>query len=71
MGNKKNTIWIVELYDSIEKTNLLKVYEFCTISEIAFVLNIKPSTVSNFYHSLIRSRGVLKYINLYSKKIVV
>ena len=68
MGNKKNCIWIVELYANKTKDELIKVYEFTTIRQTAYVLDLKPSTVSNYYHSLIAPRGNLKYVNLYQKK---
>ena len=68
MGNKKNSVWVVELYTSKEKDELVKVYEFTTIRQVAYVLDMKPSTISNFYHSLIAPRGNLNYVNIYQKK---
>ena len=69
MGNKKNSVWVVELYTSKDKDELLKVYEFTTIRQVAFVLDMKPSTISNFYHRLIAPRGNLQFVNLYQKNI--
>ena len=51
------------------KKALVKVYEFTTIRQVAYVLDMKPSTVSNFYHSLIAPRGNLNFVNIYQKKI--
>ena len=68
MGNKKNSVWVMELYTNKEKDELVKVYEFTTIRQVAYVLDMKPSTVSNFYHSLIAPRGNLKFVNIYQKK---
>jgi hypothetical protein len=56
------------------KAQLLKVYEFNAMRDVGYVLNMTPSTVSNFYHNLINARGNLEYINIYPclpKKIVV
>ena len=68
MGNKRNCVWILELYVDREKVQLLKVYEFNTMRDVGYVLNMTPSTVSNFYHNLINARGNLEYINIYQKK---
>ena len=70
MGNKRGMICVMELYANTNKSVLLKVYEFCTITEIAYVLDMKPSTVSNFYHKLIKAKDKLRYVNIYQKKIV-
>ena len=42
-----------------------------TMGDIAYVLNLKSSVISNYYHGLIKPRGVLKYINIYQKQIVL
>jgi Mn-dependent DtxR family transcriptional regulator len=70
MGNKKNSIWVVELFTSVDKMQILKVYEFSTIKEIAYVLNVEPSTVSNYYHKLIKARGLLKFVNIYQQPLL-
>ena len=69
MGNKKNSIWVVEVFTDVIKDELLKVYEFSTMAEIAYVLDMKPSTVSNYFHGLITPRGNLLYINIYRRPI--
>lgn len=51
-------------YDK-ERTDLLKVMDFNTIKEIAYVLNMKQQDISNYYHQLIKERGPLKYCYLY------
>ena len=50
------------------KAQLLNVYEFNTMRGVGYVLNMSPSTVSNFYHNLIDARGNLEYINIYHEK---
>jgi hypothetical protein len=58
MGNKKDMIWVLEIFANTDKSAILKVYEFATIRHVAYVLNLKPSTISNYYHSLIRIREI-------------
>jgi hypothetical protein len=70
MGNKKNSIWVVELFTNVDKSHILKVYEFSTIKEIAYVLNVEPTTVSNYYHKLIKPRGLLKFVNIYQQPLL-
>ena len=60
-------MWIVELFTSADKIDILKVYAFTTAKEVAYVLDVKPSVVYNYYLSLIRPRGNLKYVNIYRK----
>jgi hypothetical protein len=71
MGNKKDMAWVLEIFTTLDKTEILKVYEFMTMGDIAYVLNLKSSVISNYYHGLIKPRGVLKYINIYQKQIVL
>jgi hypothetical protein len=56
MGNKKNCVWILELFANKDKTELLKVYELQTMRDVGYVLDMRPTTVSNFYHNLIHAR---------------
>ena len=65
MPNIKDARWYLFLFTDIEKTNLLKVYHFDTIKEMSFVLDIEAQTISNYYHELIKSRGVLDYCKIY------
>ena len=69
MRNKKSDVWIVEIFTNEEKHTLLKEYAFSTVAEIAYVLDVKPTTISNFYHNLIKPRGILHNVNIYQKKI--
>ena len=70
MGNKKAImIWRLMLYENIQKTVVFKTYGFSTMQEIAYVLNQKASTVSNFYHGLISTRENLRYVDIYQTNI--
>tara|TARA_R110000851_G_scaffold157452_1_gene300316 strand:+ start:47 stop:250 length:204 start_codon:yes stop_codon:yes gene_type:complete len=56
---KKNN-WILYLFENDEKRDLVKILEFKTIKDVAFVLDIDSSIISNWYHNLIHPRGILK-----------
>ena len=43
-----------------ERTELFKVMDFNTIKDVAYVLGERPQTISNYYHNLIKERGLLK-----------
>jgi hypothetical protein len=43
-------MWVLEVFTSEEKTEILKVYSFTTAREVAYVLGVKPSVVYNFNH---------------------
>jgi hypothetical protein len=68
MGNKKNCVWILELFANKDKTELLKVYELQTMRDVGYVLDMRPTTVSNFYHNLTHARGILNFVTIYQKK---
>tara|TARA_R110002126_G_scaffold18542_2_gene70846 strand:+ start:2825 stop:3040 length:216 start_codon:yes stop_codon:yes gene_type:complete len=70
MGNKKDMIWRIEIFTTKEKNELLKTYELTTMNEIAYILNMKSALISNYYHKLIKPRGVLEYINISQKQLV-
>tara|TARA_R100000231_G_scaffold93737_1_gene70361 strand:+ start:85 stop:288 length:204 start_codon:yes stop_codon:yes gene_type:complete len=61
---KKNS-WILHLYKDIEHTDLIKIMEFDTIKDCSDVLRIETQIISNYFHGLIKPRGVLKYCILY------
>ena len=70
MGNKKNCVWILELFANKDKTELLKVYELQTMRDVGYVLDMRPTTVSNFYHNLIHARGNLNFVTIHPKKLM-
>ena len=67
MGNKRNCIWVVQLFTSAKKDELLKTYEFMRAKDIAFILNVEVSKIYNFYHRLINPQGNLMYVNISQK----
>tara|TARA_R100001460_G_scaffold82877_4_gene123759 strand:- start:405 stop:608 length:204 start_codon:yes stop_codon:yes gene_type:complete len=56
---KKNN-WILYLFENDEKRELLKIMEFKTIKDVAFVLDMNAAVISNWFHGLINPRGILK-----------
>ncbi len=60
--NKK---WLLFVFFDKDKSELWKVLDFNTIKEASYVLGETPQVVSNYYHSLIKERGLLKYCYLY------
>tara|TARA_R110000822_G_scaffold165859_1_gene306359 strand:- start:258 stop:467 length:210 start_codon:yes stop_codon:yes gene_type:complete len=60
-GNK----WILYLFTDESKQEIFKIMEFKTIKEIGYVFNIEPHIISNFFHGLIKPRGMLKNCVLY------
>jgi len=64
MGNKKDLVWYLILFTSIEKTEVFKIIPCNNIKEMSYYLDIKSSIISNYYHKQIKARGVLKYCNI-------
>lgn len=64
MGNKKNLIWYLTIFDSVDKTNPFKIIKCDTINEMSYYLDVTPQVISNYYHNQIKARGVLKYCNI-------
>jgi len=61
----KKRNWVLWLFEDNQHKELLKIMEFKTIKDISFVLDIKPQTISNWYHKLINPRGILINCVLY------
>ena len=61
----KDIKWLLFLYEDEERHKLFKFFELNTIKEIAYLLNMKPQEISNYYHKLIKERGPLKYCVIY------
>jgi hypothetical protein len=66
---KKNH-WVLYLFENTEKTDLLQIMQFKTIREVAFVLSLEPSIISNWFHGLIHPRGILKNCVLHQSVVI-
>lgn len=53
------------MFQDKDRTDLIKIMDFHTVKDIAYVLGMKPQDISNYYHQLIKERGPLKYCYLY------
>lgn len=60
--------WILFVFYDTERTDLIKQITFNNIKEIAYVSGLKSQTISNYYHDLIKPRGLLRYCILYQDK---
>ena len=58
-------MWLLLIYYDKDKTKILKTIEVETIKNISYLLDLKQSDISNFYHGLIYSRGLLDYCHLF------
>tara|TARA_R110000787_G_scaffold25228_1_gene70942 strand:+ start:846 stop:1055 length:210 start_codon:yes stop_codon:yes gene_type:complete len=61
----KKSSWVLYLFESEEKKNILKIMEFRSVKDISYVLDVEPQVISNFFHGLIKPRGILKNCVLY------
>jgi len=66
---KKNN-WVLYLFENQEHRDLLKIMQFKTIKDVAFVLNVSPSIISNWFHGLINPRGILKNCVLHQSVVI-
>tara|TARA_R110001632_G_scaffold86462_3_gene188733 strand:- start:460 stop:657 length:198 start_codon:yes stop_codon:yes gene_type:complete len=58
-------MWLLILYYDKNKKEQFKSIEINTIKELSYLLDMKPTEISNFYHGLIYSRGALDYCHLF------
>ncbi len=61
----KKRNWVLWLFEDDQKKDLFKIMEFKTIKEMAYVLNTDPRNISNWFHGLIKPRGILRNCVLY------
>lgn len=61
----KKRNWVLWLFEDGDKIDLLKIMEFKTVKEMGYVLDVEPRNISNWFHGLIKPRGILKNCVLY------
>ena len=61
----KKNFWYLYLFETEEKEEIFKIMKFNTINDMSEVLQVKPNILSNYFHGLIKPRGVLKYCMIY------
>ena len=60
----KKNYWYVYFFDK-DRKEIIKTMKFNTINEMSEVLGMKPAVLSNYFHGLIKPRGILNYCNIY------
>jgi len=58
------TRWMLLLFRNKDKEEIIKPMWFDRIVDVAYVLDIPAQTISNYYHGLIKARGLLEYCEI-------
>jgi hypothetical protein len=58
-------MWHVMVFGDENHTMLVRVLQLRTVKDIGSLVHLPASTVSNFYHRLIKPKGALKYIAMF------
>lgn len=66
----RNIIWYLFVFIDKDKTELYKVMKFDKIKDLAYVVGLEHTIVSNYFHNLIKPRGLLEYCYIYQTKII-
>jgi len=61
----KRNFWYLYLFEDEDRKEIFKIMKFDTISEMSEVISVKPNILSNYFHGLIKPRGILKYCMIY------
>ena len=56
--------WMLLLFADKKHVEILKPMWFLRVVDMAFVLDLPTQVVSNYYHGLIKPRGVLCYCEI-------
>lgn len=56
--------WLLYLYKDEDKKDLFKVLTFESIKDMSYVIDIQSRIIHNYYHKLIKPRGVLKFCEI-------
>ena len=54
-------MWQLTVYADEGQTEIAATWRFARMKDAATVLGVKPSALSNYYHQLIRPRGILAF----------
>ena len=61
----KKNFWYLYLFETEEKKEIFKIMKFNTINDMSEVLQVKSNILSNYFHGLIKPRGILNYCMIY------
>ena len=64
----RNIIWFLFVFKDTEKIELYKILKFNKIKDLSYVVGLEPTIVSNYFHNLIKPRGLLNYCYIYQTK---
>lgn len=65
----RNIEWFLFVFKDTDKSELYKIMKFNKIKDVGYIVDEKPSVVSNYFHNLIKPRGLLKYCYIYQIKL--
>ena len=65
----RNIKWLLFLFEDKEKEKLYKILDFDTMKDLSYVLGVNHQVVSNYFHQLIKPRGILNNCYIYQFKI--
>ena len=58
-------MWNIMVFADESHTSLVRVLQMRTVKDVGTLVHLPASTVSNFYHRLIKPKGALKYIAMF------
>ena len=61
---RENRPWLLLIFEDMRHEELVKRMWFERMVDLAFVLDIQTQNVSNFYHGLVKSKGILNYCEI-------
>jgi len=61
---RENRPWLLLIFSDEGHEELVKRMWFERMVDLAFVLDIQTQNVSNFYHGLVKSKGILNYCEI-------
>tara|TARA_R110000824_G_scaffold136868_2_gene300777 strand:+ start:2300 stop:2512 length:213 start_codon:yes stop_codon:yes gene_type:complete len=64
----KKNYWSVYIFDkdiTTQDKEIVKIMNFNTMNSMSEVIGEKPSVLSNYFHGLIKPRGILKFCIIY------
>ena len=58
-------MWHVMVFEDENHTTLVRVLQLRTVKDVGALVQLPATTVSNFYHRLIKPKGALHYIQMF------
>lgn len=64
----RNIKWYLFVFYDKDKKELIKIMDFDRIKDLSYIVNQDSQVVSNYFHNLIKPRGLLQYCYIYQFK---